>query len=148
MVSKRAREQSNSQPALPELPAELWDNITSRLTANVAGCACVRLLNKHNASEYEFELLGAAVKAEFAKRRRGFEQKRERADARVEPESVMTLGNLGKLHGELTGEARMQSFLFGMVKRILQLTTPKAKLVGSSHPMRMALAVLRDTPAS
>lgn len=146
MDSKRAREQSNAQPALPELPEELWDNITSRLTANVAGCACVRLLNQHNAREYEFELLQAALRAEFAKRKRGFEQKRERADARVEPESAITLGHLGKLHGELTGEARMQSFLFGMVRHVLHLTNPDFNWY--SHPMRMALAVLRDTPAS
>ena len=110
--------------------------ITKPLTDNVAGCSCVRLLNKRNAREYEWELLHAGVRAELEARKRKFEAKRASNDARLEADDPMRLAHLSKLQGELCGEARLHVFILGMMREFLPHMT-------EGHPMRLALKVLR-----
>ena len=136
-MPKRNRAQA-AGAALPELPSELWKMITKPLSQELASCACLRLLSKRHARAFEWEMLHAALKAEFAARKRKFEAQRERDSAGLEADDVMRLSHLSKLQGDLCGEARLHVFILGMVKECF------GQLEGDVHPLRLALKALRN----
>jgi len=136
MTSKR-RAKGEQTALLPELPPELWNKITKHLTLDFNDCASVRLLNKRNAEEYEWEMLHAGFRAELDARRRKFEAKRVSDDAHLEADNPMRLAHLSRLQGDLCGEGRLHVFMLGMVRECMN------HLKGGVHPLRLALIALR-----
>ena len=98
MTSKKCA-RAEQTALLPELPPELWNKITNHLTRDFADCACVRLLDKRNAEEYEWQMLHAGFRVELEARRRKFEAKRVSADAQLEAGDPMRLAHLSRLQG-------------------------------------------------
>ena len=121
----------------PELPPELWNKITKHVTLDFNDCASVRLLNKRNAEEYEWEMLHAGIRAELDARRRKFEARRVSDDAHLEADNPMRLAHLSRLQGDLCGEGRLHVFMLGMVRECMN------HLQGGVHPLRLALMALR-----
>ena len=126
--------------SLPELPTELWNKITKPLSKTLADVACVRLLNKRFAKEYEWELLRAGINVALAARTRKLTAKCGDANENLATSNPHRLANSAQLRGELIGEGRLHLLLFQMVKEFMEYID-----VQDAHPMRLALAALRAT---
>ena len=124
----------------PELPTELWNKITKPLSKTLADVACVRLLNKRFAKEYEWELLRAGINVALAARTRKLAAKCEDANENLAISSPLRLANSAQLRGELIGEGRLHLLLLSMLKEFMECVDMQ-----DSHPMRLALAALRAT---
>tara|TARA_B100000902_G_scaffold370907_1_gene396427 strand:- start:823 stop:1245 length:423 start_codon:yes stop_codon:yes gene_type:complete len=126
--------------SLPELPTELWNKITKPLSKNLADVACVRLLNKRFAKEYEWELLRAGINVALAARTQKLTAKCEEANTNLAMSNPHRLAHSAQLRGELMGEGRLHLLLFQMLKEFMNHVD-----LQDAHPMRLALAALRAT---